>query len=134
MADLPGNSVAINSPFIMKLECFDKIGTYGKHTFENKFIEMAFSVYRGNNYSLCVGPKVRETTVLLHAEALLGGNSAASTQCTCTLDWVIFVVKNFCQSPSMTKIKPAKYFPPNINIVSSFSRVVISIKIKPIEK
>ena len=47
-----------------------------------------------------------------------------------TIDWEIFFVKNFPQSPSMVKIKQVKYFVPRINGVSSFCRVVIAAKTK----
>ena len=45
MADLPGYSVAITST-CTSLERFDEIGTGGKCTFENEFLEMAFRFIR----------------------------------------------------------------------------------------
>ena len=42
MADLPYHPVAITSTCMTKLECFDKIGTHGKHNFKNKFLGMVF--------------------------------------------------------------------------------------------
>ena len=48
-----------------------------------------------------------------------------------TVDWEIFVVKNFRPSPSTTKIKLTKYFLQRINGVSLYYRVVIATKIKP---
>ena len=50
-----------------------------------------------------------------------------------TVDWEMFVTKNFPQSASTMKIKTPKYFLPRINGVSLYHRVVIAAKIKPHE-
>ena len=47
-----------------------------------------------------------------------------------TVDWKIFITKNFCWSPSTTKIKPTKYFLRRVNGVFLYCRVVIVTKIK----
>ena len=42
--------VAITSTCTMKLERFDKFGIHSKCNFENKLLEMVFSVYKRANY------------------------------------------------------------------------------------
>ena len=67
MADLPCHSVAITSMYTTKLECFDEIGTWGKHTFGNKFLKMLFPIFRRNNYLLTkLGGQIFRKNTVFH--------------------------------------------------------------------
>ena len=65
------------------MERFDEIGTCGKRNFEDKLLEINFSVFRRNHYlSTKLGCQIfRETTLVLLLKKMTGGTNADDFIC-----------------------------------------------------